>query len=194
MSTTFPRLFALVIGINEYKELRPKLSGAVADANAIIEYLSSKTSASRILFLKDEQATRKLIIEAIKSLNRSKEIEKNDPIVIYFAGHGGEAQIQGQEEMTQMILPYDASPRTQNKDELPVIPGIPDFEIRKLLNDIALEKGNNIVRFFTDFFFLKLMVWNRRSYSTAAILDMEHAMNRKASVQSDELMYHLHFP
>ena len=131
----------------------PKLRGAVADANAIFEYLSSKTSASRIIFLKDKQATRKSIINAFKTLNGSKEIEKNDPIVIYFAGHGGEAQIQGQEEMTQMILPYNASPRTHDKDELPVILGIPDFEIRKLLNDIVVEKGNNIVRLFTDLFF-----------------------------------------
>ena len=152
MSTTVPRLFALVIGINRYKELRPKLSGAVADADAIIDYLSSKTS-SWIISLKDEQATRKSIIEAFKTLNKSKDIEKNDPIVIYFAGHGAEAQIEGQEEMTQMILPYDASPRTQDKDDLPVILGIPDFEIRKLLNDIVVEKGNNIVRLFTDFFF-----------------------------------------
>ena len=90
-TTTVPRLFALVIGINGYKELRPTLSGAVADADATIEYLSSKTSASRIIILKDEQATRKAIIEAFKFLNRSKDIEKNDPIVIYFAGHGGEA-------------------------------------------------------------------------------------------------------
>ena len=153
MSTTVPRLFALVIGINRYKELRPKLSGAVADADAIIDYLSSKTSSSRIISLKDEQATRKSIIEAFKTLNKSKDIEKNDPIVIYFAGHGAEAQIEGQEEMTQMILPYDASPRTQNKDDLAVILGIPDFEIRKLLNDIVVEKGNNIVRLFTDLFF-----------------------------------------
>ena len=155
MSTTIPRLFALVIGINRYKEIRPKLSGAVADANAIIEYLSSKTSASRILSLKDKQATRKAIIKAFKTLIKSEDIEKNDPIMIYFAGHGGEAQIQGQEEVTQMILPYDASPRTQNDDES-VILGIPDFEIRKLLNDIAVEKGNNIVRFFTYFFLFRL--------------------------------------
>jgi Caspase domain len=157
MSTTVPRLFALVIGINGYKELRPKLSGAVADADAIIEYLSTKTSASRIISLKDEQATRNSITEAFKTLNESKNIDKNDPIVIYFAGHGGEALIKGQEEMTQMILPYDASPRTQNKDELPVILGIPDFEIRKLLNDIAVNKGNNIVRFFSSLRLLLLL-------------------------------------
>ena len=158
-TTTIPRLFALVIGINEYKELRPKLFGAVSDADAIIEYLSSMTSPSRIISLKDKQATRKSIIDAFKTLIKSKKIKKNDPIVIYFAGHGGEAQIQGQDEMTQMLLPYDASPRTQNKNELPVIRGIPDFEIRKLLNDIAVEKGNNIVRFFfffTDFFFSQM--------------------------------------
>jgi uncharacterized caspase-like protein len=154
MSTIIPRLFALVIGINKYKELRPRLSGAVPDANAMIEFLSSKTSASRILSLKDKQATRKSIIDAFKTLSRSKEIEKNDPIVIYFAGHGGEAQIQGQEEMTQIILPYDASPREQDEDGLPVIFGIPDFEIRRLLNDIAVEKGNNIVSFLIDFFYL----------------------------------------
>ena len=78
--------------------------------------------------------------------------------MIYFAGHGEEAQIEGQEEMAQMTLPYDASPRTQNKDELPDIPGIPDFEIRKLLNDIAVKKGNNIVRFLPTSFFLRLMI------------------------------------
>ncbi|KAF8970186.1 caspase domain-containing protein [Flammula alnicola] len=148
MSTTAPRLFALVIGINEYKELQPKLSGAVPDANAMIEYLSSKTSTSRILSLQNAKATRSAIIEAFKTLERCEEIEKNDPIVIYFAGHGGEAQIQGHEELTQMLLPYDASPRTKNWEELPAVPGIPDYAIRKLLNDIAVEKGNNITVIF----------------------------------------------
>jgi hypothetical protein len=73
MSITVPRLFALVIGINRYKKL-PKLSGAVADANAVIDYLSSKTSSSRIISLKDEEATRKSVIEAFKTLNTSEEM------------------------------------------------------------------------------------------------------------------------
>ena len=98
--STVPRLFGPVsIGINRYKEIRPKLSGAVTDANTIIEHLSSKTSASPILSLKDKQATRKADIKAFKTLDESKNIgKKNDPIVIYFAGHGVEAQKQGQEE------------------------------------------------------------------------------------------------
>ena len=47
-----------------------------------------------------------------------------------------------------MILPYDTSsrPQTRNKDELPVIWGSQILkEIRKLLNDIAVEMRNNIV-------------------------------------------------
>ena len=74
--STVPHLFGPVIGINRYKEIRPKLSGAVADANTIIEHLSSKTSASPILSLKDKQATRKADIKAFKTLDESKNIGK----------------------------------------------------------------------------------------------------------------------
>ena len=63
MPTTVSCLFALVIEINGYKELllRSKVSGAVQIimmqnhfADAIMEYLYSKTSSSRII-LKDVQ-------------------------------------------------------------------------------------------------------------------------------------------
>ena len=67
MMTTVPRLFAFVLGINGYKELRPKLPGAVADADAIIKYLYSKSSSSRIIvsrMYKDSPLFRHWIVNA----------------------------------------------------------------------------------------------------------------------------------
>ena len=82
-------------------------------------------------------------------------------IVIYFAAHGAEAQIQGQEEMTQMIFLYDASARMQNKDKLPVILGILKLGVAERYRS---GKGDNSVRFFTDPFFSLIIGLNRRSY------------------------------
>ena len=157
MTIIAPRLFALIIGIDKYKDITPNLSGAVADASAMMQFLSTKASAVRTVFLQNEGATRTAIIEGFEALQKWKEIEKGDPIVVYFAGHGSEARMQGGEEYTQMLLPYDASPRTPNVEELPAVAGIPDHLIRDFLNDIAKEKGNNIVRIFTDFFVLELI-------------------------------------
>lgn len=157
MTIIAPRLFALIIGIDKYKDLKPNLSGAVADASAMMQFLSTKASAVKTVFLQNEGATRTAIIEGFRALQNWKEIEKDDPIVVYFAGHGSEARMQGDEECTQMLLPYDASPRTRNVEELPLVPGIPDHLIRDFLNDIAKAKGNNIVRIFTGFFVLELI-------------------------------------
>lgn len=145
-----PRLFALIVGVNDDIHYE-KLAGAVPDAQAFSEYLTTSLNIpeTRIKMLIDQEATRKEIIENLINLSSLDTIAAGDPIVIFYAGHGGEAPAppawaaSGPGSMTQMIIPQDST-------NGPAIPGIPDRTILQLLNKIAASKGNNIVSFCQD--------------------------------------------
>lgn len=147
------RLFALVIGINDYEHATPsylcKLSGAVSDADDVVKFLKAPSMSvpdSRIRNLRDRQATRANIIESICALSTCEDIEENDPILIFYAGHGGVATSppgwSSSNGKIQMLLPCDFLPRTTNTE---IGQGIPDITFSILLNNLAQEKGNNIV-------------------------------------------------
>ena len=136
---TGPPLFALIIGINAYSEsIRPSLKGAVADADSIDNYLRKDLNvpSHQICNLRDLQATRKGIIEALEGIAKSGNIQRGDPILIYYAGHGTSTE----NKEIQMLVPQDYC--TIKGQE---VPGIQDHEIGELVNDIAEEKGDNIV-------------------------------------------------
>ena len=158
----FQRLFALVIGIDRYKNVNGEdlcnLNGAVADANAVYNFLRNDLGvpATNVRNLRDSEATRENIIEAIQSFVFNVNIEKNDPIFIYYAGHGAtsKAKISISNDSTpfrgqefEVIVPSDINlasdyiPNPRNR-----VTGIADYEIRRLLNEVAKKKGNNIVR------------------------------------------------
>ncbi|CAE6434402.1 unnamed protein product [Rhizoctonia solani] len=139
--------YALVIGINQYL-YHSQLQGAVNDANAFKSYLLDDllVPEEQIITLFDSQATRAGIIQAFQNLATDPRIQQNDPIVIYYAGHGAEIQpppnrhdLSG--SMVQCLVPQDAGTRDL---ETAVIPPIPDFTISSLLNRIANAKGDNI--------------------------------------------------
>ncbi|KAF8182905.1 caspase domain-containing protein, partial [Pholiota molesta] len=69
------------------------LKGCAADADAVEAYLESKLSVdkSQITSLRNERATRSAIIQAFRALENDGRIQHGSPILIYFAGHGGEA-------------------------------------------------------------------------------------------------------
>jgi len=104
---------------------------------------------NRIESLYDEQATRNNIIQKIRLLACCKDITPGDPILIFYAGHGGEADppegwpVGGPTKRIQMLLPYDFVPRTTKSE---VGQGIPDITLSILLTQLAEAKGNNIVR------------------------------------------------
>lgn len=139
------RLYALIIGINDYSSL-PKLSGAVHDAKAMEEFLKSHMNvpSDRIRLLLDHDASRKEIINAFKQLSEEDEIKTDDPILIYYAGHGTQLtpppgwEAGGPGRKIQAICPCD-----YNKED---ILSIPDRTIGSLLDLISKKKGNNIVR------------------------------------------------
>jgi hypothetical protein len=154
-STTSPPLFALIIGINEYKSKSAWLStlkGAVADADAVQHYLEEQLNvdSSHIQNLRDAQATGVKIISELVALQTDERIKFGDPILIYFAGHGGEAnppvgwEAGGGNSNIQMVIPHDYEPNADSGSK--VHGGIPDYFIGVLINRLAKAKGDNIVR------------------------------------------------
>ncbi|PVF95450.1 hypothetical protein CPB86DRAFT_738719 [Serendipita vermifera] len=133
-------LFALIIGIDRYLNPKEQLEGAVNDAKEMEKYVRETFPSSQICTLHDEKATRASIIQEIRSLGTKSEIRLQDPILIFYAGHGGEAPppanwgVNGQK--VQMLIPQD------HRDGQNVIT---DVAFARLLEELASAKGDNIV-------------------------------------------------
>ncbi len=115
-----PRIFALLVGINDYLHAR-KLQGCVNDAQLIAEALSPITDARDVTKLLDADATRSAFLRAWDA--RTSAARPGDTIILTFAGHGGQ-QTQarpGNEtdflDETLIFHAYAPQPR-QNRAEL----------------------------------------------------------------------------
>lgn len=131
------RMRALIIGINDYAD--NKLYGAVRDALHVQEYVSKYLHVHEdcITMLTDQDATRKAILYNLGKLGRIEGWEKNDPILIYFAGHGTRDTVK--DHSTECIVPFEG---IKSDGSGP----IPDSTIAYFLNFIAQKSGDNIVR------------------------------------------------
>ncbi|CAE6381270.1 unnamed protein product [Rhizoctonia solani] len=146
-------LYALVIGVNNYPNLDP-LTGAVADADRMRDFLTSdlQVPADHVINLRNKEASRAAIIQSFHKLRDDSRIVKGDPILIYYAGHGGSSKQPidkwkgGRANEIQVIFPYDYGvPETGPGD---LINCIPDYTIAALLDELAAVKGNNITVVF----------------------------------------------
>jgi hypothetical protein len=113
--------------------------------------------SSLIKNLRNSEATRAAIIHEIKAFSLNDEINEGDPILIYFAGHGGSADTPkdweaGSTGKIELLVPYDHSSLEGGNPKH----GIPDRTLGALLSQLAIEKGNNIVR---QTFFILLLVF-----------------------------------
>ncbi|KDQ61082.1 hypothetical protein JAAARDRAFT_67479 [Jaapia argillacea MUCL 33604] len=142
-----PRLYALIIAINEYASPAVgNLKGAVADAAAMKAYLEEDLGVpeTQIRFLRDAEATRRAIIQQINDLIADQRIRRGDPILIFYAGHGGEADApdgwEAGDSKIQMLVPVDFKTTVDEQ----VVHGIPDRTIGALLSRLAEEWGDNI--------------------------------------------------
>jgi hypothetical protein len=146
------RLFALIIGINAYESsIVPNLKGAVPDAEAMLDYLQKhlRVPSTHIRILRDSEATREAIIDGIEAFSRNDEIKKGNPILIFYAGHGGSTKTPtdweaGSTDKIELLIPCDYSSPLENGDHTH---GIPDRTLGALLSKLASKKGDNIVRF-----------------------------------------------
>lgn len=144
--------YALVIGINKYhrSEIR-QLRGAVPDAQEVVRYLRARLRVpeKQITTLYDLAATRSEIIKAFESLATNPNIKKQDPILIYYAGHGGQlAPPPGWptgNQKIQSLVPSDEGIIAQSGNK---VESIPDYTLAALLNSLAKEKGDNVTVIF----------------------------------------------
>ncbi len=126
------------------------MKGAVADAESIEGYLVNDLGipSSDIIKLVNQQATRARIIEEFERLSINSDIRSGDPILIFYAGHGGEtkapARWTAEGDKIQCILPVDYNCELGGEK----VKGIPDRTIGMLLDQLAKAKGDNIVSLF----------------------------------------------
>jgi len=151
-----PRLFAFIIGINEYQK-HDDLKGAVPDGKAFVSYLMKRLCVpeNQITTLFDHEATRTTIIEGFRKLRDNECINKGDPIFIFYAGHGSQKLanpdwVGGRDVQMEVILSYDCG-AVDSEDPEEVEP-IPDITIGNLIDEIAEKRGNNIVGAFLGLF------------------------------------------
>ncbi|KAK0440553.1 caspase domain-containing protein [Armillaria borealis] len=144
-----PPLFALVIGIDKYfSDGIRDLSGAVADADAVDAFLQEtlRVPKHQIKNLRNEEATRLTIETEIKDLGNNPAIKKDDPILIFYAGHGAEAKAtlgwSSANGKIQMLVPYDFIPSGSDDSERGQ--GVLDMRLSYLLTDLAAKKSDNI--------------------------------------------------
>ncbi|KAJ7481035.1 caspase domain-containing protein [Mycena galericulata] len=141
--------FAFIIGIDQYlSNAIPNLRGCVNDAQTMRNFLTNRfhIPEAQIAFLANEDATRKAILEKFQThLIDNPSIEKDDTIILYYAGHGsrtkGPDSWPSVDGKIETLVPHDERGKTSQGD---AIHGIPDRTINILLSQLATAKGNNI--------------------------------------------------
>ncbi|KAJ7706851.1 caspase domain-containing protein [Mycena rosella] len=147
------RVFALIIGIDQYKELHG-LNGCVNDANAFKDFLTGSLHVpeAHIMFMTNDTATRANILSAFKThLIENSRIRDHggDTILYFYAGHGSRVVAPNNafsvDGRVETICPHDQG-ATDEKGEH--IHGIPDYTVHNLLQKLAASKGNNVTAIF----------------------------------------------
>ena len=106
LKTHYTNSRALVIGINQYMNASP-LSYAVSDAEEIRDVLVSDLAfpTENITYLVDSEATKENILRSFMRLT-ADDVELDERIMIFFAGHGHtRTGIRGE---VGYLVPYDA--------------------------------------------------------------------------------------
>jgi hypothetical protein len=145
---------ALLVGIDRYTHGDQtgfrNLSGCVADVEDMRHFLVTTMNVplTHIVTLINEEATRSRIIGEIEALAKEDNtIQRDDPILIYYAGHGAETPAPagwpagGPGVNIQMIVPHDFNPYSSDQNT----GGIFDIILSARLSALAKAKGNNIV-------------------------------------------------
>ncbi|KAK0435906.1 caspase domain-containing protein [Armillaria borealis] len=160
------RFWAVLIGIDAYQS--NPLHGCVSDASLMKKFLIEDVGVPdhRIqCLLGFENPTpggplipsRANIVNTLRSLIDNPEIERNDNIIVYYAGHGAsyscsehfstaESGCQTGSCPIQALCPIDRDTMDSNEHW---IPDISERELNVLLTQISLAKGHHIT-FITD--------------------------------------------
>jgi len=111
--TVYGTSHALLIGINKYPNLpvEDQLDYAVADAESLADVLQNKFgfNEDNITILKNQQATKQGILDALNSLSNPDLVKDNDCVVIFYSGHGQTVQLpKNRGGEMGFLVPYNA--------------------------------------------------------------------------------------
>ncbi|WP_128547033.1 caspase family protein [Larkinella soli] len=139
------RLLGLLVGIDQYRRVRP-LRGPVADVHALTSYLRSRPEFRHdLLLLTDADATKPAVVDGFR--NHLAKAGPDDTILFYFSGHGA------QEEADRSLWPTETDGRLEclvchdGEAEQPWEFMLADKELRFLLRQAA-DTGAHIVTVF----------------------------------------------
>ena len=143
------RLFALLIGIDDYKSGRIwNLEACADDARRIRQWLvhDLQVPSNNIALLLNREATKRRIEDVFMShLVNNPAISQGDALLVYFAGHGSNMPAprdwcEGKPRHVQVLCPYD---HDTNSPEGRVA-GISDRSLCSMLAELSAVKGDNI--------------------------------------------------
>ena len=119
-ATGYANSWAIVVGIDKYQKW-PQLQYAVRDAEGVGQMLVQKFgfAPERVLTLKNEQATRTGILAAFHDRLAHGNLQPNDRIFVFFAGHGATRKLSSGRDLGY-IVPYDADPDKLATDAIPM--------------------------------------------------------------------------
>ncbi|KAF8135416.1 hypothetical protein EV363DRAFT_1429170 [Boletus edulis] len=143
------RLFALLIGIDNYKSGRIwNLEACADDARRMMQWLvhDLHVSSTNIALLANKDATKRRIEDVFMShLVNNPAISQGDAILIYFAGHGSSMPAprdwcEGKPRHVEVLCPYDHD--TMGPEGR--VAGISDRSLCSMLGELSAVKGDNI--------------------------------------------------
>ncbi|TFK62479.1 hypothetical protein BDN72DRAFT_848644 [Pluteus cervinus] len=146
-----PTIHALIVGIDRYPKYH-NLTGAVNDARRFRQFVRNYLFAkeSNIITLLDEAASRQAILDEFEGLISNENITRDDPIIVYFAGHGSRVEKPKEwvdwptvTQTIEIIFPSDFDPAADGT-ESEVGQGIPDRTVTALLHQLSQKRGDNI--------------------------------------------------
>lgn len=88
------KIYALLVGIDNYPDPNHRLEGCVNDITAIERYLNGRFDRQKyqlhLQTLKDKQATREAVINGFR--NHLRQAAQDDVVLFYYSGHGSQEQ------------------------------------------------------------------------------------------------------
>lgn len=87
----FGRSFALLVGVSRYKFLSPQLPSVQNDVDAMRKFLLEKAGFDEVYVAANDIVNRDLVEQYIKATLPSR-MAKNDRLLFYYSGHGGDNQ------------------------------------------------------------------------------------------------------
>ncbi len=143
MKNEKPNIWALLVGINDYKSPGiSRLGGCCNDVEAIRIFLINQMNVpeGQIKVLRDGGATRGGIIESFQTfLVSNPDIPKGSQLLFHYSGHGSQMRnATGTEPdgLDETIVPHDS--------RIEGVFDIPDKTLAGLIDRLAVAKGDNI--------------------------------------------------